>query len=163
MHKILQSLNYLRAESMTEPSIEQAMQFEQAFRHVHIGIRKGMIKQVKDELGIEFTDFPVLYLIKKGFTSPSAIKDRMQMSASMVSHMVDRSLKAELINRELDPKDSRRFLLSLTDKGERLIKRMNEHYMLRIQSAGMSGEELEQLSKQLTKLARAFGATEECE
>ena len=146
---------------MSEPSSEQAMRFEQAFRHVSIGIRKGMIKQVKEEFGVEFTDFPLLYLIDHGFTSPTAIKDRMMMSASMVSHMVDRALKAGLITRDLDPDDSRRFCLSLTNEGERLLKRINEHYLQRIQSAGLTGDELDQLSQQLTKLAGAFAAIED--
>ena len=146
---------------MSEPSSEQAMRFEQAFRQFSIGLRKGMIKQVKDEFGVEFTDFPLLYLIDHGFTSPTAVKDRMMMSASMVSHMVDRALKAGLIVRDIDPDDSRRFRLSLTTEGQRLLKRINEHYLQRIQNAGLTGDELDQLSQQLAKLAGAFATIED--
>ncbi len=45
---------------MSEPSFDHAMLFEQCFRNLKLSIRNGMRKQVHDELGITFTDFPVL-------------------------------------------------------------------------------------------------------
>ncbi len=81
----------------------------------------------------------------------------------MVSHMIDRALKAGCIKRTLDEQDSRRFCLSLTDEGDQLVHRINEHYLKRIQSSGLQAEEIEQLSQQLTQLASAFLAIEDIE
>lgn len=146
---------------MAKPSTKQAMAFEQALRHLTVGIRKGMIKQIKDEFGFEFADFPVLYLIDLGYTSPTEIKNKIMMSASTVSMMIDRGIKAGLIVRELDEQDSRRFVLFLTKDGQRLLHKLNEHYLQRIQKSGLSGKELEQLSVQLSQLATVFETLED--
>jgi len=42
-----------------------------------------------------------------------------------------------------------------------LLVSIHEHYLQRIQSAGLSGDEVDQLSQQLTKLAGAFAAIED--
>ena len=104
------------------PTAAEVLAFQRAFRYLWVSIKKAIPKQIEQEIGYQFTDFPLLFTIHKGICYPGEIKKHTHVSSSMVSHMIDRSLKRDLIRRDLDPQDSRKFKLSLTDKGEQLIE-----------------------------------------
>jgi DNA-binding MarR family transcriptional regulator len=138
------------------PDHHDSIHFERAFRRFHIGLKQGVMARVKDELGFVFTDFPVLYLVKHGKHYPTDIRKATQLSASMVSHMIDRSIKAQLIVREIDAEDSRKTRLSLTPEGQRILDLVNDVYHQSVLSSGATQAEVQQATSLLEKLAPAF-------
>jgi len=79
--------------------------------------------------------------------------ERIQVSNSRVSHLIERGLNQGLIHRELDPNDSRRFLLSMTAEGETLLAHVSTALHELIEQSGLNQDELAAATKVLEKLA----------
>jgi DNA-binding MarR family transcriptional regulator len=136
-----------------KPTLEDSIEFGQAFRHFMGSLKLNVRDKVKEELGFEFTDFPILFLIRNGRVYPSQISETMRMSASMISHMIDRTLKAKLIERQIDSEDSRKIRLNLTPEGERILSLVNDVYLQFILDAGVKQADLQQATAVLKQLA----------
>jgi DNA-binding MarR family transcriptional regulator len=139
--------------NLQQPTLEDTVEFGQAFRHFMGSLKVNVRDKVKAELGFEFTDFPILFLIRNGRVYPSQISETMRMSASMISHMIDRTLKAKLIERQIDSEDSRKIRLSLTPEGERILSLVNDVYLKFILDAGVNQADLQQATAVLKQLA----------
>ena len=142
------------------PSPEDALTFQRAFRHLWVSVRAGIGQRIEQEIGYRFTDFPLLFMIHRGICYPGEIKKQTHVSNSMISHMIDRSLKHGLIRRELDPQDSRRFKLSLTGSGERLIEIVQQTYYELVVAAGIQQQELEITTRVLNRLVSQINGDE---
>lgn len=137
----------------SKPTLEDSVEFGQAFRHFMGSLKVNVRDKVKEDLGFEFTDFPILFLIRNGRVYPTQISETMRVSASMVSHMIDRTLKAKLIERQIDTEDSRKIRLNLTPEGERILKLVNDVYLQFILASGVDQSDLQHATAVLKKLA----------
>lgn len=146
---------------MSQPSIEQIHEFQHALRQLKVTMRQSMSEIASQQIGMEFNHFVLLFMINSGLNTPSQIRDRMEISASMVSHLLDRCQKADLIDRRIDPDDSRRNLLSLTDRGETLMNKLKDYYAERIRASGMTAEQLVTMTAQLQQLTVPFSENRE--
>ena len=135
------------------PSNEEVLTFQRVFRHLWVSIRTGMSRQIEQEIGYQFTDFPLLFTIHRGIRYPGEIRKHTHVSSSMVSHMIDRSLKRGLIRRDLDTQDSRKFKLSLTNEGEHLIEIVQRTYFDLVVEAGIDQQSLAITTDVLARLA----------
>ena len=139
--------------NLQQPTLEDSVEFGQAFRHFMGSLKVNVRDKVKEELGFEFTDFPILFLIRNGRVYPTQISETMRVSASMVSHMIDRTLKAKLIERQIDTEDSRKIRLNLTPEGDRILKLVNDVYLQFILASGVDQSDLQHATAVLKKLA----------
>jgi DNA-binding MarR family transcriptional regulator len=142
----------LLSHSSDAPSLRESIEFEHAFRHFITGLKINVRDKVKEQIGFEFTDFPILFLVQNGKVYPKQIREATRMSASMVSHMIDRTLKAKLIERQIDEQDSRKIRLNLTSEGERILSLVNDTYHQFILDSGVSKADLENTTAVLKKL-----------
>ncbi|WP_108126274.1 MarR family winged helix-turn-helix transcriptional regulator [Saccharospirillum mangrovi] len=139
-----------------KPQPQDSQRFQVAVRRYGMLIKPVMAARFEQETGHPFTDFPLLASIAQGVRSPSDISKRIQVSNSRVSHLIERGLNQGLIERELDPTDSRRFLLSLTDKGETLVQHVSSALHDLVERSGLSQDELLAATSALEKLATAL-------
>lgn len=136
-----------------KPQPEDTQRFQSATRRYGLLIKPVMAKRVEQETGHPFTDYPLLSAVAQGVRSPSEISKRIQVSNSRVSHLIERGLSNQLIRRELDPADSRRFLLSLTEDGEAMLAHVSKALHEVIVRAGLTQDELTAATTVLEKLA----------
>ncbi|KUJ65018.1 MarR family transcriptional regulator [Streptomyces albus subsp. albus] len=123
-------------------------------------------RTVKDTLtarGVEPWEFDVLAtLLRSGpphVLSAGALSSAAMVSSAALTNRVDRMVEKGLVDRALDPDHRRRMLISLTDKGLSVINDLVGHHLAneRQQLAGLSAEELDQLSGLLRRLLRSLG------
>ena len=67
--------------------------------------------------GLEMAEFALLRAVVGGTTSPSGLARDLRVHPAVISRTITRLVKAGLIERRLDPGDSRRVALALTDRG----------------------------------------------
>lgn len=72
---------------------------------------------LSENLSLEMQDFMVLGTIAKGHRHPGAIAERLHASKFAVSRTLQKLQERGLIERTIDPDDSRRILLTPTEKG----------------------------------------------
>ena len=136
-----------------KPQPEDSRRFQSATRRYGLLIKPVMAQRVEQATGHPFTDYPLLSAVAQGVRSPSDISKRIQVSNSRVSHLIERGLSNGLIRRELDPADSRRFLLSLTEEGENLLAQVSKALHDIIVQSGLTQDELTAATRVMEKLA----------
>lgn len=139
-----------------KPQPQDSQRFQSAIRRYGLLIKPVMARRFEQDTGHAFTDYPLLSVIAQGVRSPSDISKRIQVSNSRVSHLIERGLNQGLIHRELDPNDSRRFLLSMTAKGETLLAQVSKSLHELIEQSGLSQDELAAATSVLEKLAASL-------
>ena len=106
------------------------------------------LKLTKEQLRVIFL------LFHKGQSSPGEIALAFGVPKANVTSVIDRLLNKGLVSRHEDPSDRRRYLLSLTDKGKKM---MVEHKNLikgsfKDRLSYLTDEELRELLASLRKL-----------
>jgi len=84
-------------------------------------MKRHVAPMLEREHGVDFKDFVALNAIEQGAHYPSLMCDRMAMTPSGISRVVDDLVKRELVKRQLDPRDSRRVRLHITAKGAAVL------------------------------------------
>ncbi|GEM49425.1 hypothetical protein DC3_50600 [Deinococcus cellulosilyticus NBRC 106333 = KACC 11606] len=115
-----------------------------------------MLRRIKADLDIETTDMPLLQALFEGCVYPSEVSQSFGMPAPMVSQMIVRSVKSGLVERQLDPEDSRRIRLSLTEEGKRVLESAHRYLQEGIERSGLTQEELQQTARNLIRLSRTL-------
>lgn len=139
-----------------KPQPEDSRRFQSATRRYGLLIKPVMAQKIEQATGHPFTDYPLLSAIAQGVRSPTEISKRIQVSNSRVSHLIERSLSNRLIQRELDPADSRRFLLSLTEAGEHLLAQVSTALHAIIVQSGLTQDQLTAATLVLETLAASL-------
>lgn len=139
-----------------KPQPQDSQRFQSAIRRYGLLIKPAMAQHIEEQTGQPFTNYPLLTAIAQGIRSPSDIAKHAQVSNSRVSHLIERSLSQGLVQRDLDPADSRRFVLSLTEAGETLLAQVSKALHERIARSGLSQDELQAATSALEKLAAAL-------
>ncbi len=93
-----------------------------SIRKVQTALRR-FEESLKAQTGLSLNDAMCLCAIEKGFIEPGRLADRLELSPSRLTRVLD-SLEARKLVRRASSKDDRRgVVVSLTDGGKRLIER----------------------------------------
>ena len=110
------------------------------------------------EYGITSSQFHTICRISQGDASVSAIADCMHVSRPNISRAVEELVQKGIVNRKRDPDDRRNIQLSLTNRGEKLIKNLNKRHgrILAEQFSILSDEELRILFSALESMKKVI-------
>jgi len=110
------------------------------------------------EYGITSTQFHTIRRISRGDGSVSALADCMHVSRPNVSRAVDELVQKDLVSRKRDPEDRRNIHLTLTEKGEQMIKDLHEKHrkILSEQFSILSAAELQALVSALKSMKKVI-------
>jgi DNA-binding MarR family transcriptional regulator len=100
--------------------------------------------------------------IRQGASSPGELARLWQVTPAVITGIIDRLERRDLVRREPDPADRRRLRLALTDTGlaaSALVERVLTEE-LATQLAKASPRELVELGRSLDLLQRSFAALE---
>ena len=81
---------------------------------------------LRERFDVGVKELLVLRLVALGRQSPGSITDALKMPAPTVSRILNRLASAGLLTRTLDANDHRRFQLSLTTAGGKLLEEARE-------------------------------------
>jgi DNA-binding MarR family transcriptional regulator len=121
------------------------------------------VHSVGAEAGLSLRQYAALGGIRQGASSPGELARLWQVTPAVITGVIDRLERRQLVRREPDPDDRRRLRLALTDTGlaaSTLVERaLTEE--LAAQLAKASPLELAELGRALDLLQRTFVALEE--
>ncbi|MFD7505540.1 MarR family winged helix-turn-helix transcriptional regulator [Streptomyces sp. NPDC059850] len=122
----------------------------------------GVVEHLDAE-GMERWEFDVLATLRRSgppyALSPKALAATMMIKPPALTHRVDRLVNRGLVDRELDPTNRRRMVISLTQEGFELVDNAVEGHIRngeRLFSA-LDRTEQEQLSQLMRKLLLSLG------
>lgn len=132
-------------------------------------ITSRIYNRIADDFSLSDVDVNVLMLIRRERNDravrPSDLWRALHMRPSAITYRVDRLHELGLVNRMLDEKDRRAWLLSLTDEGLRvvneIVRRFNRKTVERLSAAAELGCDISELNKQLDSLFLAWSRAEE--
>jgi len=113
--------------------------------------------------GLSLRQYAALNGIREGASSPGELARLWQVTPAVITGIIDRLERRELVRREPDPDDRRRLRLALTDTGlaaSTLVEgALTEELAAQLSQA--SPRELAELGRALDLLQRTFAALEE--
>jgi DNA-binding MarR family transcriptional regulator len=115
------------------------------------------------DAGLSLRQYAALNGIRQGASSPGELARLWQVTPAVITGVIDRLERRELVRREPDPDDRRRLRLALTDAGlaaSALVERALTQE-LAAQLAKASPWELAELGRALDLLQRTFTALDE--
>lgn len=131
---------------MSSRLTETELRAWQALLHAHHDVVQTLDRELRDAHGVTFAEYDVL--LRLGRTPERALRmsdlaDRVLLTPSGVTRLVDRLTARGLLERQTDPEDARVALASLTTEGSRLLKRaarthlrgIREHFTGRLSEA----------------------------
>ena len=121
------------------------------------------VQQAGADAGLSLRQYAALSGIRQGATSPGELARLWRVTPAVITGVIDRLERRELVRREPDPDDRRRLRLALTDTGlaaSALVERaLTEE--LAAQFAKAPPRELAELGRALGLLQRTFAALEQ--
>ena len=112
--------------------------------------------------GLSLRQYAALNGIREGASSPGELARLWQVTPAVITGIIDRLERRELVRREPDPDDRRRLRLALTDTGlaaSKLVEgALTEELAAQLSQA--SPRELAELGRALDLLQRTFAALE---
>ena len=112
--------------------------------------------------GLSLRQYAALTGIRNGASSPGELARLWQVTPAVITGIIDRLERRELVRREPDPNDRRRLRLALTDAGlaaSTLVERaLTEELVAQLSQA--SHRELAELGRALDLLQKTFAALE---
>jgi DNA-binding MarR family transcriptional regulator len=115
------------------------------------------------DAGLSLRQYAALSGIRQGASSPGELARLWQVTPAVITGIIDRLERRELVRREPDPDDRRRLRLALTDTGlaaSALVERaLTEDLAAQLSRA--TPQELAELGRALDLLQRTFAALNE--
>jgi DNA-binding MarR family transcriptional regulator len=120
------------------------------------------VHRVGADAGLSLRQYAALTGIRNGASSPGELARLWQVTPAVITGIIDRLERRELVRREPDSYDRRRLRLALTDAGlaaSTLVERaLTEELAAQLSQA--SPRELDELGRALDLLQRTFAALE---
>lgn len=109
---------------------------------------------LEERHGINPRMYYILRAIQGGDHYPKVLADHLKIPTTLMSRHLDGLGKAGLIERQIDEQDSRRTRLSLTGKGEQVVREADEtvHELVSARLAGLDPQVLQGLLTALDAL-----------
>jgi DNA-binding MarR family transcriptional regulator len=115
----------------------------QALLHAHHDVVEGLDRELREAHGITFAEYDVLLRLGRAperALRMSDLAERVLLSPSGVTRLVDRLAARGLLERRTEPTDGRVALASVTTEGSRLLRRaarthlrgIREHFTSRL-------------------------------
>ncbi len=102
-------------------------------------MRCGLDQAFSGEEDFNAKDYFLLRWIHDGLHYPGALSEQTMMPASMISHQLERLLRAGWLSRQIDRQDARRTRFELTEtgrkaleRGDRLVGEVIQSYLARV-------------------------------
>jgi DNA-binding MarR family transcriptional regulator len=115
------------------------------------------------DAGLSLRQYAALSGIRQGASSPGELARLWQVTPAVITGVIDRLERRELVRREPDPDDRRRLRLALTETGlaaSMLVERaLTEELAAQLSQA--TPQELTELGRALELLQRTFAALDE--
>ena len=103
-----------------EKLAEQAALYLRSMRLLQQGLMREMEPMLTERFGIDFRLYFIIRHIEMGMVHPGAISKALHLPNSVITRHLDQIVERGLLERSLDPDDSRRIKLTLTKEGERI-------------------------------------------
>ena len=151
-HRILKQ-DDIRGETLSTVAMDLLSVPPLIFRLLRRKLIKTTLAGV--DADINLPHFEIMRVLKKAGTLHVAeIGERLQIAKAQMTHLIDKLVELELVEREMDESDRRTLNIALTAKGRRL---MEEHLAnlvnaVRENMSTLTGAELETLSISLRNL-----------
>lgn len=137
---------------------EQTTAFLRNLHHFNRGIVRKLTPVIEREQGIDLRLYFILKHIEDGIVHPGAISQATQLPNSVITRHIDQLVQRRMLKRDLDPKDSRRIRLTLTEEGARAAREADESLsqILRTRIEGVPPERRKIFLSVLSELANAL-------
>ncbi len=93
-------------------------------RNMH-GLNMSIVQQLspilEQQQGIDLRLFYIIHSIDSGAVHPGTIAQEMKLPNSLVTKHLDQLAQGGMLERSIDPEDSRRIRVSLTDRGRQVM------------------------------------------
>jgi DNA-binding MarR family transcriptional regulator len=151
-HRILKDKD-MRGETLSTVAMDLLSVPPLIFRLLRRKLIKTTLAGV--DADINLPHFEIMRVLKKAGTLHVAeIGERLQISKAQMTHLIDKLVELELVEREMDETDRRTLNIALTARGQQF---MEEHLAnlinaVRENMSSLTGAELETLSVSLRNL-----------
>jgi DNA-binding MarR family transcriptional regulator len=131
----------------------------QALLHAHHDVVEGLDRELREVHGITFAEYDVLLRLGRAperALRMSDLAERVLLSPSGVTRLVDRLTARGLLERRTDPTDARVALASLTTEGSRLLRRAARTHLRGIRehfTSRLTGTQLREVAAGLEQVA----------
>lgn len=106
------------AGGATEPPPSPAFRFFVQFHRTGRALGATLGRMLERGYDLELRDYLALSMLRRGVRFPSELADGLELPRDTASRIVAKLLDRGLIDRAIDPDDSRRTLLRVTDLGQ---------------------------------------------
>lgn len=98
------------------------MEVFQSIHRLYWLTNKKLDRELRSQFGIVFSEWILLNHLKNDLSQQGEIVQRMGLSAASVTHIVEKLAKRGLISTAISESDRRQRKLTLTTKGEALLR-----------------------------------------
>jgi DNA-binding MarR family transcriptional regulator len=128
---------------------------------VHRSISRKLIKTVVTSFKEDIAPphFQIMKLLEEAGTLHVAeIGERLQIARPQMTHLIDRLVELDIVERETNEEDRRMLNIRLKDKGKSIIKARDKQVINATREAlsGLTDDELKQLSMSLNNIKEVF-------
>jgi DNA-binding MarR family transcriptional regulator len=128
---------------------------------VHRSISRKLIKSVVTSFKEDIAPphFQIMKLLEEAGTLHVAeIGERLQIARPQMTHLIDRLVELDIVERETNEEDRRMLNIRLKDKGKSIIKARDKQVINATREAlsGLTDDELKQLSMSLNNIKEIF-------
>ncbi len=128
---------------------------------VHRSISRKLIKTVVTSFKEDIAPphFQIMKLLEEAGTLHVAeIGERLQIARPQMTHLIDRLVELDIVERETNEEDRRMLNIRLKDKGKSIIKSRDKQVINATREAlsGLTDDELKQLSMSLNNIKEIF-------
>ncbi|GGR03056.1 MarR family winged helix-turn-helix transcriptional regulator [Deinococcus ruber] len=148
-------------ESSQQLSEETALQLLKGLWALTHTMKRQLGPMLLREHGLEFKDFLALQAIEEGSNYPGQLCQRLTLTPSNASRLIDALVDSALIERRLDDQDARRVQLTLTAKGEKVLAATYSTLLdlFRRSLGELSDAQIAEFTRTLALLSQTFGST----
>lgn len=128
---------------------------------VHRSISRKLIKTVVTSFKEDIAPphFQIMKLLEEAGTLHVAeIGERLQIARPQMTHLIDRLVDLDIVERETNEEDRRMLNIRLKDKGKSIVKARDKQVINATREAlsGLTDDELKQLSMSLNNIKEIF-------
>ncbi len=121
------------------------------------GVRRKLLKTALENMQIDVSPlhFEIMRLLKEdGTLHITEIGERLQLARAQMTHLIDKLVELEMVERQADSTDRRVTNIVLTDKGSAFLEEHGGNIWKATQEfvSGLTDEELTDLSASLERL-----------
>ena len=118
-------------------------------------IRSELVNTAMADYEIRLPHIEIMNVLKEGGTLHVAkIGERLRIAKARMTHLIDKLVKLEMVERDVDTNDRRTINITITDKGRTILEKHQRTITLAVREyiSGLEENELETLSTSLRNI-----------